>query len=204
VRDELRTPLYDFTSATHPVLVFDRAYARYSSGYPDSLAVLASNDCGQTFTLLYLKGTTALATAPDYTSGMFEPTASQWAKDTIDLLAYAGQGDILFAFQNRGHYGQALYLDNINISDLLATDVGQNEKTEISVYPNPSSGPINFSGTEKGSKLEIFDVSGRKIHETICTSDIQSIDISKAAKGMYYYRITKEMKLVKSGEICIE
>ncbi|MBL0328787.1 MAG: PKD domain-containing protein [Bacteroidetes bacterium] len=203
-RDELRTPLFDFTAVTHPILTFDRAYARYSGTYNDSLVVLISTDCGQTYTSLYTKSSTALATAPDFTSAIFVPTSGQWDKDTIDLLAYSGQNNILFAFQNRGHYGQAVYLDNINLSDLLTTAIDQNSNIHISVYPNPSSGQFNFSGLEKGSHIEVFDLTGKKIYETTSNSDIQRIDISEKAKGVYFYRITKDMQLIQSGEISLQ
>ena len=203
-RDELRTPLFDFTAASHPVMTFDRAYARYSGAYNDSLAVLISTDCGQTYNLLYLKGPTALATAPDNSSALFVPTATQWDKDTIDLLAYGGQDNIMFAFQNRGHYGQSLYLDNINLTNLLTTDVEESKNITISVYPNPSNGQFNFSGLEKGEKIEVFDITGKKIYEVNCTSDIQSIDISNRAKGIYFYRVTNENKFVGSGRIALQ
>lgn len=203
-RDELRTPLFDFTTSAHPILTFDRAYARYSSSYFDSLAVLISNDCGQTFNVLYLKGNTALATAPDNGTSAFVPTSGQWDKDTIDLLAYGGQDNIMFAFQNRGHWGQYIYLDNINLSNLLTTDIEESKNIIISVYPNPSNGQFNFKGLEKGEKIEVFDITGKKIYEANCNSDIQSIDISNKAKGVYFYRITKEMQLVQSGEISLQ
>lgn len=203
-RDELRTPLFDFTAASHPIMTFDRSYAMYSGAYNDSLVILISDDCGQTYTSLYSKNATALATAPDFTSAIFVPTAGQWDKDTIDLLAYGGQNNIMFAFQNRGHYGQALYLDNINLSNLLTTDIDQNSNSSISVYPNPSTGQFNFKGLKKGEKIEVFDVTGNKVYETLFNSDIQSIDISERAKGIYFYRITKEMQLVQSGEMSVQ
>ncbi|HXU26350.1 MAG TPA: T9SS type A sorting domain-containing protein, partial [Bacteroidia bacterium] len=35
---------------------------------------------------------------------------------------YAGMSNVMIAFQNRGHYGQALYVDNINISGVNANN----------------------------------------------------------------------------------
>ncbi|MCX6295981.1 MAG: PKD domain-containing protein [Bacteroidetes bacterium] len=203
-RDELRTPQYDFTSSTHPLLVFDRAYARYSASYYDSLAILASADCGITFNLLYTKGYTDLATAPDNSAALFTPAASEWVKDTVDLSAYAGQNNILFAFQNRGHYGQALYIDNINLSNLIPSSIVKYSIAQINIFPNPSSGQFNFSGLENGNKIEVFDITGKLIYETIANNGLQTVDISEQAKGIYYFRITKEMKLLKSGKICIQ
>jgi PKD repeat protein len=113
--DEMRTPKYDFTPYTSAKLFFDVAYARYDATYSDTLALMVSTDCGQTFTQVYVKGGTTLATAPDLTTATFIPTAAQWRTDTVSLNAYAGMGNVMVAFQNRGHYGQAIYVDNINI-----------------------------------------------------------------------------------------
>jgi PKD repeat protein/photosystem II stability/assembly factor-like uncharacterized protein len=201
--DELRTPQYDFTSSSHPILTFDRAYCRWSGGYYDSLAVLASTDCGVTFNLLYIKGYSNLATAPDNSSTMFVPSATQWDNDTIDLISYAGQNNVMIAFQNRGHYGQALYIDNINLMTSVGIHELQNNQ-QISVYPNPSAGQFNFSGLEKGNKIEVFDMTGRIISETKASTDIEEINISEKAKGIYFYRITNENKLIGSGKICVE
>ena len=114
-RDEMRTPKYDFSSFTQAKLFFDIAYSQYNNVYSDSLAVLISTDCGLTYTQLYLKGGQSLATAPNDSTAIFTPTAAQWRTDTVSLNAYVGMSNIMVSFQNRGYYGQAMYIDNINI-----------------------------------------------------------------------------------------
>ncbi|MFI5219333.1 MAG: PKD domain-containing protein, partial [Bacteroidia bacterium] len=113
--DELRTPKYNFTNLASTQLTFDVAYARYDASYTDTLAILVSTDCGITFTQEYTKGGTMLATAPDNTN-YFVPSSTQWRTDTVDLSAYIGQSNVMVSFQNRGHYGNVLYLDNINLN----------------------------------------------------------------------------------------
>ncbi|MGL4599671.1 MAG: VPS10 domain-containing protein [Bacteroidia bacterium] len=114
-RDELRSPGINFTGYTSLQLDFDVAYARYNNTRSDSIEVLISSDCGVTFTSVFLKGGTQLATAPDQTS-LFTPTNNQWRTETINLNAYAGQTSVMVVFRNRGYHGQFIYLDNINIS----------------------------------------------------------------------------------------
>jgi PKD repeat protein len=115
-RDEMRSPKFNFTGYANLKMYFDVAYARYDPTYSDSLAIRVSTDCGLTYTQLYLKGGTTLATAPDYTANIFVPTAAQWRTDTVNLNAYAGMSNVMVTFQNIGRYGQALYVDNINIT----------------------------------------------------------------------------------------
>lgn len=113
--DAIVAPKVDLTNSGNARVTFDVAYARYSSTYPDSLRVLVSTDCGDTYTPVYTKSGTVLATAPDYTSNIFVPNATQWRKDTVWLTPYIGN-TVLVKFENIGYYGQAIYLDNINIA----------------------------------------------------------------------------------------
>lgn len=122
-RDEFRSPQYNFQNLNTAYLTFDHAYANYSSGYYDTLAVLVSVDCGLTFTEVYNKGYTDLATAPNTTS-FFVPDSSQWITDSIDMTPFLNQPKVLINFQSRGHYGNALYVDNINLhTDTIAAPV---------------------------------------------------------------------------------
>jgi PKD repeat protein/photosystem II stability/assembly factor-like uncharacterized protein len=210
-RDELRTPKYNFTTSTHPVLTFDRAFARYGTSNIDSLAVLASTNCGATFNLIYLKGNLALTTAPDLTSALFVPTSSQWKKDTVDLLSYAGQPEVMFAFQNRGHYGQGIYLDNINLYNSTVTSVRDlDAASSFNVYPNPSSGNITVDCLvlqQETYLLEIFNSIGQKVYtEKISgmTGNIRKdINLSAYGKGMYILNLTSSKKS-KSLKLIVE
>jgi PKD repeat protein len=114
--DEMWTPKYNLTTLSTCSLTFDVAYARYDATYSDSLEVLVSTNCGQTWTSVYLKGGTTLATAPDYTAAAFVPTAAQWRTENINLNAYVSSTTFMVSFRNRGRYGQMLYIDNINIT----------------------------------------------------------------------------------------
>jgi PKD repeat protein len=114
-RDRLETPKYDFTGYSAATMTFDVAYARYNATYSDSLAVLVSTNCGATFTQVFLKGGTTLATAPDITTA-FTPSSTQWRTESVNMTPYVGNPNVLVVFQNRGRYGNNLYLDNINIT----------------------------------------------------------------------------------------
>ena len=71
-------------------LTFDIAYKRYSATYFDGLRIDISVDCGQTFSQIYYKEGTVLATGPDL-QGAFSPIDEQdWRNDTVDLSSYIG------------------------------------------------------------------------------------------------------------------
>lgn len=114
-RDALISPAIDLATPTHANLTFDMAYARYGTGYSDSLVVLISTDCGSNFTPIWSKGDLDLATAPDNQAD-FIPSADDWATESISLQEYNGFSNVHIAIVNISGWGNNLYLDNISLS----------------------------------------------------------------------------------------
>ncbi len=181
-RDEMQTPKYNFTGFTSATLTFDVAYGAYDATYSDSLAVLISTDCGATFTQLYLKGGATLATtAGSFTTAQYTPTsAADWRNESISLNSYVGQGNVMIVFQNRGRYGQALFVDNINITGVTAgavptasfTSVATKCATQsIALTDASTNNPISWSWTLPGA--------------TPATSTVQNPTVTYAAAGTY-------------------
>ena len=77
-------------------------------------------------------------------------------------------------------------------------------ESEISVFPNPSNGIVYFNSQVLNSKLLILNVSGELIYSTTIQQDFQAIDLSKQAKGIYFYTIEKDNKRISSGKIILE
>ncbi len=178
--DEMRAPKYTFAGFSVIKLYFDVAYAQYDPTYSDSLAVVVSSDCGVTWNQVYVKGGTTLATAPNYTAAIFTPTAAQWRTDTVYLNAYAGMPNVLVSFQNRGHYGQAIYLDNINIA---GSGAGSAPNASFSVPATKCSGqPITFTDASTGAPTSwSWTFTGG----APATSTAQNPVVTYAAAGTY-------------------
>ncbi|MES2557366.1 MAG: PKD domain-containing protein [Bacteroidota bacterium] len=113
--DEVRVKAVTLASLVSAQLTFDVAYAPYDGSNYDGLEVLVSTNCGATFTSLYSKSNTVLATAAATTS-VFTPTAAQWRTETVSLTPYVGQTNVVIAFRNLSGYGNRLFVDNINIT----------------------------------------------------------------------------------------
>ncbi len=116
-RDEMRTPKYNFGNVASAHLRFDVAYKQFDNVYSDTLKVKLTTNCGSSWTNLYTKGGSVLSTSPGtLQANIFVPLAGEWRTDSIDITALtAGQANVMTSFVNHGHYGQALYLDNINL-----------------------------------------------------------------------------------------
>ena len=159
--DDLIMPIETSYLSTQPYLFFDVAYARWGSGYSDSLQVVVSTDCFQTAQILYFKGGEILATSPDNQS-FFIPTNQQWRKDSVDLSAYANLGDLQIAFRNIGDWGNCVYLDNINIGSLAS--MTETKPIKRSVYPNPicPGSSIQISGAP-ADMARLIDQNGKEV-----------------------------------------
>ena len=129
-KDQIRLPVIDMTPFSAAKLTFDVAYAPYSTTtYLDSLLIGVSTDCGVTFNYLYIKSGSLLGTAPVNTNTAFVPSAGQWRTDTIHLNNYISSNNLLIAFENRGRYGQQLFVDNINLLADPTTKFNVNDTT---------------------------------------------------------------------------
>lgn len=174
--DEIRTPKYIFSNVANAHLRFDVAYARYNMYYTDTLEVKLSSNCGASWTSIYLKGGTALSTAPDLSANTFTPTNAEWRTDSVDISTLtAGQGNVMFSFINRGHYGQSIHLDNINLAFPTPT-------LNISAPPNACSNTsFSVANTNTAAASYTWNFSGG----TPATSTASNPVVSYPTAGVY-------------------
>lgn len=201
-RDEIVLPInMDLTQIQDPELHFMVAYAPYYDGnaFIDSLKVLISNDCQQTFKTIFRSGgeelsTTTSGEGPDslYEYQVFQPiNCDEWREVKLDLGAYAGQY-VTIKFLNQSGYGNEMYLDNIGIDGIL---VGTNDfRTEkgIIIYPNPSSGEFSITCPDNPAEyqLEVVNVLGQVIFEKRISGRRENFNIQHQPSGTYYVKIT--------------
>ena len=120
--DDIQTPKLDLFSFSTAKLYFDVAYEPFSTtNYLDTLSVLVSTNCGTAFTNVYTKSGATLSSVSGTTTSSFVPTITQWRRDSIDLTPYTGQKNVVISFRNIGHFGNNLYLDNVNVSGAANT-----------------------------------------------------------------------------------
>ncbi|MES2762398.1 MAG: M43 family zinc metalloprotease [Bacteroidota bacterium] len=121
--DALRTPALNLAGTNSTLrVVFDRSHRRYSTTVSDSLNIYISTDCGGSWTKLWTRGGSQLATVATVLTSAFTPTANnQWARDSVNLGAYAGQPSVYLKFESRSAYGNNLFLDNINVKYTAAS-----------------------------------------------------------------------------------
>lgn len=151
---DVQTGKYALTGFTDASLIFDIAYQPYGWPYVDTLEILASTDCGNTFTSLYKHGGSDLATVNGNNSSYFVPENDEWRTDTVSLNAFTGNPEVVIAFRNIGYYGNVMYIDNINVTSSTISGIdAPADQLKIRVSPNPNDGvfklDMNFVNTNQ-------------------------------------------------------
>jgi len=185
------TPKVSGITANHK-LYFNHAYASYA-GEADGLKVFVSSNCGSTWTNVFDKSGTALATAANSTSRFF-PQPTQWYPNTISLSQFAGQ-ELIVKFECNSAYGNNLWLDNfwINTAALGEDEI---QAVQAKLYPNPARDAVKVSlqVSEAGEALvEVINLNGQTVIAQTASVEagMQSIDLHVAdlANGIYTVKI---------------
>ncbi|HEY6162771.1 MAG TPA: T9SS type A sorting domain-containing protein [Bacteroidia bacterium] len=194
--DDLFMPNTDMSSVTgNCYLTFDVAYAPYDATYADTLDVFASTDCGQTWTQVYSKNSTTLATAPATTSN-FTPTSTQWRTESVNMSTYAGSSSLIVKFSAHSGYGNYLYIDNVNLSSSNGVE-NISGNVSLGIFPNPmnNNATIDLQLTQSSNvEVNVFDVVGRNmitLPQGTLSAGMHLIDLdaSKLPSGVYFVKV---------------
>ncbi|WP_153797895.1 T9SS-dependent choice-of-anchor J family protein [Foetidibacter luteolus] len=197
--DELIMPRMSYENVDSVFLKFDVAAATYSdpgsTDIPlDTLTVLISTNCGQTFTEVYKKWGTELVTVPGERETEFFPTSTQWRNDSINLTPYTGTtGDLVVKFRNTVNYENNVFIDNVNIyTKTVPVLLKQNGYL---IYPNPFSNQVLVQHLQPPTQLKginVYSATGqlvyRQQYSTAPPSSIY-INLPNLASGVYFMRL---------------
>jgi len=84
------------------------------------------------------------------------------------------------------NYGSGFIVDNVKIVDLENLGTNENNKTEISIYPNPVNDYLNINSDKKISAISITDLTGKTLFEG---TNLNKIDVNHLPKGLYLIKI---------------
>jgi hypothetical protein len=183
--DELFLRPTDLTGLSGTNLTFDVAYAQYSSEN-DKLEVKVSTNCGASWTTVYNKSGTTLMTAPATTSA-FNPTATQWRSEVINMGAYDNMPSVLVKFVATSAYGNNLYVDNVNLISAMGIKNTLNSNTTVELYPNPAQNETNIhivNGKAGDFNVTVLNAIGQIVVQKTISLQAGDSDVNVDTKGL--------------------
>ena len=200
-RDRLITPALSLEGYNQVYLSLKYAYAQRFTIASDSLIILLSDDCGDTWTRLYANGeegdvgnfATSELTEDPFVPGIADDwCGAGWGADciTLDISQWAGEKNIKIAFESYDRFNNNLYLDNILVGPLTDIATNYDNKESFRVFPNPTDGGVNIlvGDNSDNTKINVFNMQGIKVYETFAPDEENSliqVDLKKFGKGIY-------------------
>lgn len=92
----------------------------------------------------------------------------------------------------------SINLGSVGISESVAN------KSALNIFPNPSNGIFSVKSETKILRIEIVNTFGWKVYSTQINSEKADIDLSKQPKGIYFYQLTGDRQILKTGKIILE
>jgi len=161
-RDELVTPVLDFTNTQNTKLEFEYAHRRRGQGIRDSLIISVSNNGGANYTDIFIGAETGggVWATGFFNAGDFVPqVTSDWCFDgsaggvdecfTIDLSAYDGNNNVRVKFTSVNDNGNNIYLDNIIIGDGCGALVNVPPVVGFDADVSSNCAPVSISFRDK-------------------------------------------------------
>jgi hypothetical protein len=191
-KDELFLPPMNLSGGEDPVLFFDRSCAMRNASSADQLDVYASSDCGATWTNVFSRSGSQLATVVNPVSFEYFPESgnfSQWLTEYVGLPGFNKPNVVVKFVTTASGLGNNLFLDNVNL--LQSSGVGlsksNNDLSGVTLYPNPASDQltIRISTIIDGTaKISITNTLGQVVSTSNVAVEKGKNDIATDIKAL--------------------
>ncbi len=188
--DALVLPRFDFTTFTGtPYLFFKWAYAKSDPTYSDELIVLASKDCGVTWTQVFYRTGNGLVTGPTQTTPYIPDSATVWKTANINLNTYATYQNVMLKIVNVTDGGNNLYIDNINLgSNIIGIEENEILISNVNLFPNPNAGNFYIEYTLEKVEDVTFEITN------VLGQSLYSFNIKPQAAGLNKQEINYDLQ----------
>jgi PKD repeat protein len=185
-RDLLNLPNVNVAGATTVTITFDVAHAPYGTANIDTLIVQVSADCGSTWTNVYSKNGTTLATnGGAFVTAFYTPAVAAWRTEVVNLNAYNSSSSLLVRFVNGAGYGNSIYIDNVNLS-ITGGGIPPVASMTSSATTVCTGQTVNFTNTSTGATSYAWSFPSG----TPLTAATANASASWAVAGTYTVQMT--------------
>ena len=120
-----------------------------------------------------------------------------WNNDYHVLYSYNEQGLRVLYIRQTWNIETGQWMNNSKSenywSDILVSDVLEDNQSLVTVHPNPSKGLIKIiTSINQTIEICIFDIHGRNLFSKEITETNNQIDLSHLQKGIYFIQVNGE------------
>ncbi len=194
--------LSSFAPSDVVTMTFRTSFKRRTSADSDRLRVLASTDCGLSWSTRRTLSALNLAVG-DVQSSQWVPTNQgdwkTWHVTNINQNFFLE--NVRFKFEFRGGGGNNIYLDDINLyagvdDPLSAESIDAVQVTDVVLYPNPADAEMALElslAIDADLQVRIVDLSGKEIQvyhiQGQIGQNVVLFDVEALSQGMYMLEI---------------
>jgi hypothetical protein len=196
--DEIISPSYNLSTLNNPTLQFRYSGAAVDNTPDDQLRIMASDDCGETWSTRETMSGFELTNA-GLVPGSYRPNAnSVWTDVSVGLGSFAGKSNVRIKFRwVSGRRSNNFYIDDFTISGSPLGMDDLERQIDLSLAPNPTSDltTVTMSLPESSRiRMELVDILGKNVtpmldREMGNGSHKFDVNLSGQATGVYYLRI---------------
>ncbi len=200
-KDDLVTPNVTFSGVDSVTLRFDVAAAIFSyPGNPtlpvDTLEVLVSKDCGNSYTSVYKKWGEQLQTVtqPNTAPAEFFPTtAAHWRNEQVDLTGLGGDGPVMVFFRTTNNFENNIFIDNVNLTTRILPD--RLKQDGYMILPSPFTSSFNVWHIQPPTTLRyinVYNAAGQLVYQRSFNGNalnVQNVNMSMMASGVYLVKL---------------
>lgn len=117
--------------------------------------------------------------------------------NTIDSVEYMDSSPWSTLADGNGYYLQLISTDLDNslasswttMADQYLSSIEYTFASDLKIYPNPVNSILNIQANELITKIEVFDVFGKKLQSVINNSALIQLNMDLFSKGIYFIKI---------------
>ena len=197
------SPTTTFTTGDSDYTTYDFDLSSWNDGYQQPELLIANKDTwSATPAVPYAAGDIVILSNTYYKSltGVNVIDAAALKLDTTNWALVNAAGELADATPatNGAIVGSLMdivnpiYIDQIvfdNTAPVLGTTHFGYENNPISLYPNPAQEVLNVSSINSITKIEVYDLLGKKVASN---KNAKNVNVSALGKGVYIVKVVKE------------
>lgn len=97
--------------------------------------------------------------------------------------------------------GSILYVDNMSLTGLSSIDFLEGSGLRPNIYPNPAYDVIHIiNPLDYNVEMEVYNLNGSRVDYTTLTPDMNAVDVSNYATGLYMFRLMYNGEQIFAGK----